>query len=269
MGNKTTQVGRTGARFGSIGSQSPPASGPPPVADPRHGGDAPPGRPSRHARRDDTRFSEPTIRYDRPATGGPRREVGDAAVHGRVSGQPRDAERPAGPVGRTGARFGPYSQRWGREYEDGVAGAAEVGLPAREDAAGPDLLGRRADVHPARRGEDELALESEVLIRPYARTGGRTRPAGDLAVEALISTRPGRGDDLSSWERRRIVGLCVRPRSVAEVAALLAIPLGVARVLLVDMVTDGLVTVHGGGAGGSHSPDLVLMRRVLSGLRRL
>jgi hypothetical protein len=67
-----------------------------------------------------------------------------------------------------------------------------------------------------------------------------------------------------------IVDLCVRPRSVAEVAALLAVPLGVVRVLLGDLATAGAVVVHptaGAAAGGA--PDVAFMRRVLVGLRRL
>jgi hypothetical protein len=57
---------------------------------------------------------------------------------------------------------------------------------------------------------------------------------------------------------------------VAEVAALLAIPLGVARVLLGDMAGLGLVIVHQTASStGKGGPDLALMERVLSGLRRL
>lgn len=105
-----------------------------------------------------------------------------------------------------------------------------------------------------------------MLIRPYARTGGRTKPAHELAVESLVSTSAV-GVEHRSWEQRMIASLCVRPRSVAEVAALLSIPLGVTRVLLVDMMAAGMVVVHGGS--GHLSPDLALMRRVLAGLRRL
>jgi hypothetical protein len=78
---------------------------------------------------------------------------------------------------------------------------------------------------------------------------------------------------LSSEEHRAVAELCRAPRSVAEVAALLSLPLGVARVLLADMAGIGLVVVHRNPPGeeGSHAgrPDMVLMERVLSGLRRL
>jgi hypothetical protein len=59
-------------------------------------------------------------------------------------------------------------------------------------------------------------------------------------------------------------------QQVAEVAALLSIPLGVARVVVGDMVVLNLVTVHQtASSAGGNTPDLALMERVLSGLRRL
>jgi len=143
------------------------------------------------------------------------------------------------PVGRTGARF--YL------------------APPEE----PELLPIPA---PQRPPIEPLPSESDVLIRPYARTGGRTRPTHDLALEALISTTPRTGGRYLSREHRAIANLCTRPRSVAEVAALLAIPLGVARVLLGDLATDGTVIVH---RTHQRAPDLALMHRVLAGLRRL
>jgi hypothetical protein len=67
-----------------------------------------------------------------------------------------------------------------------------------------------------------------------------------------------------------IVDLCAQPRSVAEIAALLVLPLGVARVLLGDLAGAGVVFVHPTAASsGDGAPDLEFMRRVLVGLRRL
>jgi hypothetical protein len=70
-------------------------------------------------------------------------------------------------------------------------------------------------------------------------------------------------------EHRAVAELCGETRSVAEVAALLSLPLGVARVLLGDMAGLGLVTVHQTASSAGNAPDLALMERVLSGLRRL
>ncbi|MQA07343.1 MAG: DUF742 domain-containing protein [Pseudonocardiaceae bacterium] len=109
------------------------------------------------------------------------------------------------------------------------------------------------------------------LVRPYARTGGRTRADYDLAIETLISTtdqgRNHRGAAIT--EHKSICELCQRPRSVAEVAAHLALPLGVAKVLLADMANIGLVQVHDTGVLVGDGPSLEFMERVLSGLRAL
>ncbi len=70
-------------------------------------------------------------------------------------------------------------------------------------------------------------------------------------------------------EHRAVAELCQQTRSVAEVAALLSLPLGVARVVLGDMAGLGLVTVHQTASSAGSLPDLALMERVLSGLRRL
>lgn len=108
-------------------------------------------------------------------------------------------------------------------------------------------------------------------VRPYSWTRGRTRPVQDLALETLVSTsRQGRDPTrITSIEHHAIVGLCAEVRSVAEVAALLSLPLGIARVLLADMIDLGLVRVHGGAGAAGSAPNLSLMERVLAGLHRL
>ncbi len=75
-------------------------------------------------------------------------------------------------------------------------------------------------------------------------TGGRTRPAQEgLRVEALIQARPDAPRSGLRFEARQIVELCQKPVSVAELAAALHVPLGVARVLVSDLMADGLVTL--------------------------
>jgi hypothetical protein len=115
------------------------------------------------------------------------------------------------------------------------------------------------------------AVDHAPIVRPYARTGGRTRSDLDLPLEALIvTTTAGKSNDrYSQPEHRDIANLCREVRSVAEVAALMVVPLGVARVFIADMAGMGLVTVHGGASRDNEAPDLALLERVLSGLRRL
>jgi len=129
------------------------------------------------------------------------------------------------------------------------------------DLFGPDTNGRGG---PA-------PYETGSLVRPYTKTGGRTRSDYDLAIEALVSTSD-RGkvpDAAVRPEHRSICGLCLDTRSVAEVAAHLRLPLGVARVLIGDMAGMGLVLIHQSGMVVGDRPSIDFMERVLSGLRRL
>ena len=117
-------------------------------------------------------------------------------------------------------------------------------------------------------------------VRPYSLTGGRTRFGHVLLVETFISStaaiegpedRPelGKGGLAGIMpEMRAIVALCRRMRTVAEIAALLKMPLGVVRVLLSDLADQGKIRVYGTGHGPGQ-PDRALLERVLSGLRRL
>jgi len=129
------------------------------------------------------------------------------------------------------------------------------------DLFGPDTNGRGG---PA-------PYETGSLVRPYTKTGGRTRSDYDLAIEALVSTSDrGKAPDAAVRpEHRSICGLCLDTRSVAEVAAHLRLPLGVARVLIGDMAGMGLVLIHQSGMVVGDRPSIDFMERVLSGLRRL
>ena|SRR5213078_4411038 len=114
------------------------------------------------------------------------------------------------------------------------------------------------------------------LVRPYAVTRGRTRPKLEIAIEALVETTV-RGRTASNRpsghgsEQQFIANLCDgRLQSLAEIAARLQLPLGVARVIIADMAADGLVAVY--EPTSFEDNDAVgteLLERVLSGLRRL
>jgi hypothetical protein len=119
--------------------------------------------------------------------------------------------------------------------------------------------------------EEEPTGPSAAAVRPYAWTRGRTKSGFDLAIETLLSTSQ-RGREqmmMMTMEHRSVAQLCEQTRSVAEVAALLSVPLGVARVLLGDMAGLGLLMVHQTTSSTGKGPDLALMERVLGGLRRL
>jgi hypothetical protein len=107
-------------------------------------------------------------------------------------------------------------------------------------------------------------------VRPYAMTGGRTRPTHDaLEIETLVSTAS--TVDLTpklTVEQRAIAVLCHDLLSIAEVSAKLHLPLGVVRILIGDMADEHLVMVHRPAHASDH-PDLVLLERVLSGLHSI
>jgi hypothetical protein len=109
-----------------------------------------------------------------------------------------------------------------------------------------------------------------VRIRPYLLTGGRTESAVDLQLESQVRTTEAgqkRAPGLDH-ERREIVSLCVEPQSLAEVSAHVGIHLQVARILLGDLIDEGLVAT-GAASQQSQQPDLRLLERVLDGLQSL
>jgi hypothetical protein len=115
----------------------------------------------------------------------------------------------------------------------------------------------------------EEGQEAAAIVRPYSWTGGRTSSDLQLEIETMVSV----GEELFSGplkaEYQDVLAVCARPRSVAEIAAMLHIPLGVAKVLLGDMAERGLLDVHATAAAEGDVPDFGLMERVLAGLRRL
>lgn len=116
--------------------------------------------------------------------------------------------------------------------------------------------------------------EAGRVVRPYALTGGRTDPAGgtllDLISVVVASGPPPAGTASRglSPEHRKLIGLCQEPMTVADAAADVALPLGVVRVLLADLIQQKLITVQPRRAARPQaSPDL--LREVLNGLRSL
>ncbi len=84
------------------------------------------------------------------------------------------------------------------------------------------------------------------LVRPYTLTAGRTDTNIDLPLEAPIQTL--QSGLAHQWPpndvRGSIIQLCVDSPSVAEISARLDLPLGVARVLVGDLVLSGYLRVH-------------------------
>ena len=110
------------------------------------------------------------------------------------------------------------------------------------------------------------------LVRPYALTSGRTESVVDLPIEATFEVLP--SGRTAKWPEGdlsgRIIDLCAATESVAEVSAKLHIPLGVARVLLGDLVTAGHLKTRTTISENTTSDERrELIERTLSGLRAL
>ncbi|MEU3274940.1 Protein of unknown function [Prauserella marina] len=106
-------------------------------------------------------------------------------------------------------------------------------------------------------------------IRPYALTGGRTKPRYDLLVETLVSVPhydPSLSDSL--MPESQLLYERARTRvSIAELSVVMTIPLGVVRVLVSDLAAQGAIYIHPTAAAYQH--DRNVLERILDGLKRL
>jgi hypothetical protein len=171
-------------------------------------------------------------------------------------------------VGLTGARFsGAPMRKRGSEPAAGTESAGSRLEPEREAARsveGPEAATPHVSPPP---DEPEPVAGGAAFVRPYVFTRGRTRSSLELSIETLVSAVPQSAPAGLTGEHQVVLDLCREPRSVAELAARAGVPLGVARVLVGDLAAAAAVSVH--RSAGEAGPDLALMRRVLSGLRRL
>lgn len=121
------------------------------------------------------------------------------------------------------------------------------------------------DAHSAEQEANEASEADD--IRAYLLTGGRTGVEITLAIETMVTSKPTIERSAETFERRAILELCQQPNSVAEVAALVGVPLGVARVLVSDLLTEGLLT-----ASAHQVPitqDVSMIERLIHGFAAL
>jgi hypothetical protein len=103
-------------------------------------------------------------------------------------------------------------------------------------------------------------------VRPYVLTRGRTRSSWHLGWETLVSSTADGATTATEPifdEELQAVQLCAHPRSVAEVAAHLKIPVGVTRVVLGDLAERHIIVVH--DTGDAADPEV--LRRIIRRLR--
>ena len=117
-------------------------------------------------------------------------------------------------------------------------------------------------------GEDAwLDGDAGRLVRPYAVTNGRTAASLKLDLMSMVvATGTGSYQSLEP-DYLQALGLCMRPASVAEVAARLRLPAAVTKVLLSDLADCGALRA-GPPRPASDTSDRVLLERLLDGLQR-
>ncbi|MBC2931480.1 DUF742 domain-containing protein [Nocardioides sp. zg-1228] len=105
------------------------------------------------------------------------------------------------------------------------------------------------------------------LIRSYTLTAGRTAAKVELAMEATLRLQAGVEAPVLSPSAAQVLEVCDR-RSVAEVSALTKMPIGVTRVLLGDLIEQGLVRIQATITDSTSTDErLELIERTLRGLR--
>lgn len=125
-------------------------------------------------------------------------------------------------------------------------------------------------------GSQWYDAEAGPLVRPYAMTGGRTKPGPsnvrfDLIALVVVDDQPPdrAAESLLGPEHRALLQLCrAETQSVAELSADADLPVGVVRVLLGDLLEAGFVKVSR-PVPPAQLPDERILREVIDGLRAL
>jgi Protein of unknown function (DUF742) len=120
------------------------------------------------------------------------------------------------------------------------------------------------------RDDQWLDRDAGPVVRPYALTGGRTRPTGEtIDLLALVSSCDLTmvDDLLLEPEYLEVMRQCREPKPVADLASDLDLPLGVVRILLSDMRERGLIVVRPPARNRLTDPQV--LKDVADALRRL
>ncbi|MGW1173284.1 DUF742 domain-containing protein [Kitasatospora sp. NPDC002543] len=193
----------------------------------------------------------------------------------------------------------PYgNDAWGDGLDDGRQAGPQSGPvtgpadgPRPDTAPGPrsgpqagrDDAWRRGAVPHWSELEDDAEDETGSMVRPYTITRGRTAPERDdltlitvlTTVEEEADAALARGSRAGARglqpEHRLILEFCRRPIAVAEVSAGLDLPVSVTKILLGDLVAQGLLKARAplSVARAAGGVDLGLLTAVREGLRRL
>lgn len=110
-------------------------------------------------------------------------------------------------------------------------------------------------------------------------TGGRVRAGDDLPLETPIQTTRGFAiPQAATPEYREILRCCSKPQTVVDLSSQLGAPVGVLRVLVLDLADQGVVRLHGRSADDTADPDaprvaphqdIALLQETLRGISNL
>ncbi len=115
-----------------------------------------------------------------------------------------------------------------------------------------------------------LDQDAGPVVRPYALTGGLTRPSGqrfDLLDMVGVVRRAAQEMPHLTPEQAEVLDRCQIPAPLVDLAADMNLPVGVIRILVSDLRERGLVTIHRAQPAGVG--DLKILQEVVDGLRRI
>lgn len=123
---------------------------------------------------------------------------------------------------------------------------------------------------------DSFEFETRT-VRPYAVTGGRVRSANaDLPLEALVEVLPGANSAMGLTPEKKAIleHAASNYISIAELSALIHLPLGVVKILVSDMSESQYIRVHSSSpmdvnTGQSPALSLSVLESVLNGISAL
>ncbi|TDB96940.1 DUF742 domain-containing protein [Actinomadura sp. 7K534] len=102
-------------------------------------------------------------------------------------------------------------------------------------------------------------------VRPYAITGGRTRPQHSMRLVTLLEAADTAHVQGLGPESAHAVELCrARPCPVAEIAARLGLPVQATKIVISDLIDRGALVIARPGPGASD--DLQVLEALRSGL---
>jgi hypothetical protein len=125
-------------------------------------------------------------------------------------------------------------------------------------------MGKGLDTHP-----EWLDAEAGPVVRPYVVTAGRVPESGDVdGATLVVAGPPDDGERRWAPEHRAIVAAAQQPHSVADLAAELDLAVSVVRVLLRDLLAEGVMHVYEPPAV-EEGPDEGVLQAVVDRLRSL